>query len=135
MSATWWRGGGGRSFEEYAIHPVELVVSCMGPDAERLMLRGAGNQRQLIIDFSDGRTAVVNVFTNAVTPYAASVTTDKETKIIIEDCARLFLDMAAAILDLFEAGKATIDRAESLMIRRILDAALKAKAAGRFMKL
>ncbi|MBU4198377.1 MAG: hypothetical protein KKG09_09150 [Verrucomicrobia bacterium] len=127
--------GGGSSFEEYAIHPVELVVSCMGPNAERLMLRGADNQRQLVVDFSGGRTAVINVYTNAATPYAASVTTDKETKIIIEDCARLFLDMAAAILDLFEAGKATIDRAESLMIRRILDVALKAKAIGRFMKL
>lgn len=127
--------GGGGSFEEYAIHPVELVVSCLGPDAERLMLRGAGNQQQLIVDFSGGRTAVINVYVNADTPYAASVTTDKETKIIVEDCARLFLDMAAAILDLFEAGKATIDRKESLMIRRILDVALKAKATGKFMKL
>lgn len=127
--------GGGRSFEEYAIHPVELVVSCMGPNAERLMLRGAGSQRQLLIDFRGGRTAVINVYINAGTPYAASVTTDKETKIIIEDCARLFLDMAAAILDLFETGQATIDRAESLMIRRILDVALMAKATGRFMKL
>jgi len=130
--AVW---GGGGSFEEYAIHPVELVVSCMGPAAERLMLRGTGNQRQLIVDFSGGRTAVINVYVNAGTPYAASVTTDKETKIMIEDCARLFLDMAAAILDLFEAGKATIDRAESLMIRRILDVALKAKVPGKFMKL
>jgi predicted dehydrogenase len=130
--AAW---GGGGSFEEYAIHPVELVVSCMGPAAERLMLRGAGDQRQLIVDFSGGRTAVINVYTNADTPYAAGVTTDKETKIITVDLARLFLDMAAAILDLFEAGKAAIDRAESLMIRRILDVALKAKATGRFMKL
>ena len=127
--------GGGGSFEEYAIHPVEMVVSCMGPDAERLMLRGAGHQQQLIIDFSSGRTAVVNVYTNADTAYAASVTTDKETKIIVDDCSRLFLDMVAAILDLFETGKATIDRAESLMIRRILDVALKAKATGKFMKL
>ncbi|MDP2989204.1 MAG: hypothetical protein Q8O57_01395 [Kiritimatiellota bacterium] len=127
--------GGGRSFEEYAIHPVEMVVSCMGPAAERLMLRGEGNQRQLIIDFNGGRTAVINVYVNAGTPYAASVTTDKETKIIVEDCARIFLDMAAATLDLFETGKATIDRAESLMIRRILDVALKAKAPGKFMKL
>ncbi|MFA5043563.1 MAG: Gfo/Idh/MocA family oxidoreductase [Kiritimatiellia bacterium] len=127
--------GGGRSFEEYAIHPVELVVSCMGPAAERLMLRGAGDQRQLLLDFSGGRTAVINVYTNAATPYAASVTTDKETKIVTEDCARIFVDTAAAILDLFETGKAAIDRAESLTIRRILDAALKAKAPGKFMKL
>ncbi|MBU0715802.1 MAG: Gfo/Idh/MocA family oxidoreductase [Verrucomicrobia bacterium] len=128
-----WRAGS--SFEEYAIHPVELVVSCMGPAAERLMLRGSGNQRQLIVDFSGGRTAVINVYLNAATPCAASVTTDKETKIIVADGDPIFLNMAAAILDLFETGKATIDRAESLMIRRILDVALKAKATGKFMKL
>ena len=68
-------------------------------------------------------------------PYAVSLTTDKETNIIVVDCARLFLDMAAAILDLFETGKGAIVRAASLMIRRILDVALTAKAAGRFMKL
>ncbi|MFH1478017.1 MAG: Gfo/Idh/MocA family oxidoreductase [Verrucomicrobiota bacterium] len=129
---TW---GAGRSFEEYAIHPVELAVSCMGPAAERLMLRGAGDQRQLIVDFSGGRTAIINVYLNAATSYAASVTTDKETKIISADGDPIFLNMAAAILDLFETGKATIDRAESLMIRRILDVALKAKATGKFMKL
>lgn len=127
--------GGGRSFEEYAIHPVEIVVSCMGPNAERLMARSVENQRQLVIDFSGGRTAIVNVYTNAGTPFAASVTTDKETKYITADCSHLFLDMAAAILDLFETGKATIDRAESLTIRRILDVAMKPNAIGKFVKL
>jgi len=78
---------------------------------------------------------VVNVYTGADTPYAASVTTDKETRIIVADMSHLFVDMASAILDLFETGKAAIDRTESLMIRCILDAALKAKATGKFVKL
>lgn len=127
--------GGGRSFEEYAIHPVELIVSCMGPAAERLMRRGEGNQQQLIIDFAGGRTAVVNVYCNAKTSFAASVTTEAETRLITPDCARLFTDTATAILDLLETGKPAVDRAESLAIRRILDAALSPKSAGRFVKL
>ena len=31
---TW---GGGRSFGEYAIHPLEMAISCMGPNVKRMM--------------------------------------------------------------------------------------------------
>src|SRR4051812_16731156 len=57
---TW---GGGGTFEEYAIHPIELLISCMGPDATSLMRRGSGEFSQLIVNFSEGRTGVANVCT------------------------------------------------------------------------
>jgi predicted dehydrogenase len=129
---TW---GGGRSFEEYAIHPVELAVSCLGPQVERLMRRGTGDHSQLLLNFSGGRTAVVNVYANADTPFAAAVTTTKSTKLITVDTSCLFIDMAAAILDLFDSGRPGIDRAESLAIRRILDVAHMPAALHEFVKL
>ncbi len=129
---TW---GGGSSFGEYAIHPVELAVSVMGPDAETLMRRGGGNLSQLLINFSGGRTAVVNVYANNSTPFAASVTDEKETKIINVDSSKIFVNLAAAVLDLFDTGKEGIDRAESLAIRRILDAAEKTAALKKFIKI
>jgi hypothetical protein len=117
--------GSGSSFDEYAIHPVEIVVSCMGPDATSLMRRGDpdGKFSQLLIDFSENRTAVVNVACQTNTDFAASLTTDKETLHITVNANRLFTDTAAAILDFLRSGKPNIDRAQSLMIRRILDAA------------
>lgn len=127
--------GGGRSFGEYAIHPVELVVSCMGPKVQRLMRRGAGRQSQLLLDFSGGRTAVVNVYTQSDTPFAASVTTRAGTRYIPVDGARLFVDTAAAIFDFFEAGRPSIDRAETLAIRRILDVAASPRALKGFVAL
>lgn len=126
--------GGGRSFGEYAIHPLELVVSAMGPQVERMMCRGEGDQRQLLLDFTCGRTAVINVYAGTNTAFAAAVTTDKETRQIAVDGARLFVDTAAAILDFFTAGVATIDRAESLVIRRLLDLAERRAARGRFVR-
>lgn len=129
---TW---GGGRSFEEYAIHPVELAISCMGAQAERLMRRGTGDCSQLLIDFSAGRTAVINVYTNADTPFAAGITTAQRTQLLTVDTSRLFIDMAAAILDLFDTGGPGIDRAESLMIRRILDVAHTPEALQGFVSL
>jgi hypothetical protein len=127
--------GSGRSFGEYAIHPLELVVSCMGADAVRLMRRGAGEESQLVIDFSRGRTAVVNVYIGSDTPFAASVTTDRATRHIdVGDCP-MFRDNAAAVLDLFASNKPNVDRRESLMIRRILDAAQNPRALKGFVRL
>lgn len=117
---TW---GGGSSFEEYAIHPLELLISCMGPAAQGLMRRGSGEYSQLLINFSDGRTGVANVYTRGQTPFAASVTTNDATKVINVDAGAIFVNNAVAILDLFESGKPNIDRQETLMIRRILDVA------------
>jgi predicted dehydrogenase len=129
---TW---GGGSSFEEYAIHPLELLISCMGPAAQSLMRRGSGEFLQLLIDFSDGRTGVANVYTRGQTPFAASVTTADATRVITVDAGAIFVNNAAAILDLFESGKPNIDRQETLMIRRILDMAQDPAAQKGFVKL
>jgi predicted dehydrogenase len=115
--------GGGRSFAEYAIHPLELIISCMGPDALSVMRRGTGDQSQLLINFSDDRTAVANVYTNSDTPFAATFSTAQGTRYVKVDDGKIFLNTAAAIIDFFEAKKPNIDQRESLMIRRILDVA------------
>ena len=54
------------------------------------MRRGAGKQSQLLLDFSGGRTAVVNVYTGSSTPYAASVTTTGATRHFQVDSGRNF---------------------------------------------
>lgn len=125
--------GAGRSFDEYGIHPTELVMSCMGPGVQTLMRRGTGDQSQLLLNFTDGRTAVINVYTNTDTPFAASVTTAKDTKLITVDGSRLFIDMAIGMLDFFATGKPNIDRQESLAIRAVLDTALNPDATKAFV--
>ena len=130
---TW---GGGSSFGEYAIHPVELLISCMGSDATSLMRRSDGEHfSQLLINFAGNRTGVANVYTQGETPFAASVTSDKHTELLKVDTSKIFLDTAAAVLDLFESGKPNIDRRESLVIRRILDVADDPRAVHDFVNL
>jgi predicted dehydrogenase len=127
--------GGGSSFGEYAIHPIELIISCMGADAETVFRRGEAEFSQLLINFSDGRTAVANVYTRGETPYAASVTTEKRTKVMEVDTSKIFVNNAAAVLDLFESGKPNVDRAQTLIIRRILDTADDSRARDAFVHL
>lgn len=123
--------GPGRSYEEYVIHPVELAVSCLGPDAVFLRRRGSEPESQLQIDFSGGRTAVVNVYNGRKTPYAASVTTTKETRYVEVDTKPLFVDAASAMLDFFAAGEARVDRRETMTILRILEASRDPAALDR----
>jgi predicted dehydrogenase len=147
--------GGGSSFAEYAIHPIELVISVMGPHATSLMRRGDAMYSQLLLNFdgtsqngtsnndasnnaghnNDGRSATINVYATDGTPFAAAVTDEKGTKLIEVETSKLFVDTAGAILDFFEAGKPNIDRAQTLAIRRILDAAATPEARERFVSL
>jgi len=129
---TW---GGGSSFEEYAIHPLELAISCMGSRVKRVMRRGTDLHSQLLLDFTRGRTAVVNVYANTNTPFAAAVSTDKRTEFLTVDNSAFFRNTASAFLDLFESGEPGIDRRESLMIRRVLDLAARKKALRGFVAL
>lgn len=125
--------GGGGSFAEYAIHPLEIAISCMGACVQRLLVLGAEPQRRLLLEFASGRSALVNVFTGASMPYAASVTTDKETRILQPEMAGLFVNAASAMLDLFETGQAAIDRRESLMIQSLLDVAGQPEIEGKWI--
>ena len=128
-----WAPGG--SYDEYAVHAVEMAVSCLGPEAQSLMRRGMEAESQLLINYSGGRTAVVNVYVKRKTPYAASITTAKETRYVEVDTKPLFVDAAAGMLDFFAAGKELVDRRETMAVMRILDASRDPAALQGFVKL
>jgi predicted dehydrogenase len=128
---TW---GGGGSFGEYAIHPLELLISVMGHEATALMRRGTEERAQLLIEFSGGRTGVVNVFPKTNTPFAASFTTEKGTQYVEVDAGKIFANNLAAILDFFGSGRPNIDRRESLMLMRLLHLARDPRARDGFVK-
>ena len=130
--AVVWSPGG--SYDEYAIHPVEMAVSILGPEAQALMRRGTDQESQLLVNFSGGRTAVINVYVKRKTPYAASVTTAKETRYIEVDTKPLFVDAAAGMLDFFAAGKEQVDRRETMAIMKILDASRNPAALKGFIE-
>ena len=129
---TW---GGGGSFDEYAIHPLELLISVMGHQATGLMRRGMPERAQLLIEFTNGRTGVVNVFPKTNTPFAASFTTDKATRHIEVDSSKIFINNQAANLDFFTTGKPNVDRRESLTVMALLDAARDPRALKGFVPL
>lgn len=128
---TW---GPGRSFEEYAIHPMEMVISVMGPEVRKVMWLKHGNDHQIQMEFSGGRTATVFLHIGSQCAYQAMLTNNEKTIHVNCSADPIFRDLCDFILDFFEAGKETIDRRESLAIRKILDVASDKRAQGKFIR-
>ena len=126
--------GGGSSFDEYAIHPVELVVSSMGDGVQRLRRWSPAPRSRLLLEWSDGRTALIHVHTDGgTTPYAASVTTATETRFVAVDTSTIFRDTARAFLLCFARKQANVPRSQTLTVHRILDAARRDEALRDFV--
>ena len=49
--------GGGRSFDEYGIHQLEMIVSMMGTDVKDMTLKGDEKKLTLTLEYADGRLA------------------------------------------------------------------------------
>jgi len=129
--------GGGSSFDEYAIHPVEMVVSCLGENVSRVMRWGDDDKRsRLLLEWAHGATAIVHVHTDgASTPFAAAVSTDASTSYVPIDSGPIFSATARAFLQLFESGVPNVPRGESLMVRRILDTVQQPDARKGFVEI
>jgi predicted dehydrogenase len=125
----------GSSLAEYGVHPVELVVSCMGPDVEQVMCLGPEDYPQFILLYSGDRSATIGLNLVADVPFSATVVSNNANEHIPIDGSRLFVDAAAGILDFFDAGRPLVDRRETLAIRRILDVVLADCPRHRFLSL
>jgi hypothetical protein len=128
---TW---GGGRSFEEYIVHPLELAISCLGADVVEVMRRGTESHTQLLLNLTNDRTAVVNLYSNTRTPYAASVTSDKDTKYISVDTKDLFVRATRGLIEFYKSAEPKIDRRETMAIMQIIDISRDPVSLERFVK-
>ncbi|MEK7413925.1 MAG: Gfo/Idh/MocA family oxidoreductase [Planctomycetota bacterium] len=126
--------GGGRSFAEYAIHPLEVVVSLLGPEVRRVLRLGSADFSQLLMEFSDHRQAVVTVACGTDTAMAVSVTTATATLWPALDNSTLFKDALQEICAFLADGTPRIDRRETLAIRAVLDAANDPRCLANFMQ-
>lgn len=125
----------GPTFGEYGIHPVELAVSCLGAEIEGLMRLGSNEHPRFILMFSQQRTAIIDFNQAADVPYTATLVTGDGCQHVTVDTDSLFIDAAASILDFFDRQAATIDRRETLIVRRILDLAMQDDPVGKFVDL
>ncbi len=120
MQMSVWAGGA--SWHEYGVHPVELIVSCLGPEVAQCLVTGSEQQPTVLLTFSDERTATIHFNAAAYVPFLTALTTKQQTCFVEVEDQQLFVDAAAAILDFFHAGRPLVPRDETMTVMRVLDA-------------
>ncbi len=121
--------GGGSSFEEYAIHQIEMLVMALGVGASRIMHGGNSEADLMVIDYSDGRRGVINLVDGA--PFemtlrsATSGTNESPQTLCTGPMDGFFPRFINAMLHFFESGKQTIPQEQTLEIMAIVEAATR----------
>lgn len=126
----------GRSVGEYLVHPAEMAVSVLGPEVVALNARPDERDGLTVtVEFTRSRTAVIHLMLGSDQEYAATLATRNDIRHVTVDGHVLFRDACAGILDFFDRKAPTFDRAETIAIMKILDAAQDPAARMGFVRL
>lgn len=112
--------GGGSNLPEYIIHQVEMVVKAMG-DAEKIRARKDGSLVSYDLTYSDGRMSKMR-YSPELSFTVAAVGKDECTEVR----SAFFVSLISDILRFFETGVSSFDKAETMEVMRIREAAILA---------
>ena len=130
VQMTAW--GGGMNFKDRAVHPVEMLVSCLGHEATHVLCESSQKRTTLLVRFTGGRTGLVHLFAETQTPYAASLVTEKETRYVAVNMSEIYANLIGAVLDFFATGKPTVDPRQTMTVMKLIDAGTNPSAQGQF---
>lgn len=114
--------GGGRSFQEYGIHQIEMIVSLFGTGATRVMQSVNPSRSSMWIDYPDDRRATV-VYSPEFGFTISAASKEKSVQLFVQN--NIFPNLIDEILRFFETGVSPIDPAQTIEIAGILEAGIK----------
>ncbi len=119
------RGPG--NFDTYAIHQLEPMLMLMGSNVSRVMSVGSGKYESMVLEFADGRSAVMSHYGwsggidfEFVASYADG------TNVKIPAMSNTFPNFIASMLDFFRTGKIYAAHDETVAIMAVIEAGNRA---------
>ncbi|MBN1555329.1 MAG: Gfo/Idh/MocA family oxidoreductase [Phycisphaerae bacterium] len=116
--------GGGRSFEEYSIHQVEMLVMLLGTGARRVMQCGTEATNHMIVEYEDQRRGCMTLNPHSKFTWEAHL--GEEERIECLDCGNFFQAFIDAMLEFLLTGKSTVDPAETVEIAALVQTGVEA---------
>ena len=113
----------------YAIHPVELLYTLMGPGCESVTRTSSDTADVMVGKWKDGRLGTVR----AIRPYSEYGVVVYRAKEIVEakpQSAGSYRPMVLEIVKFFQSGKPPVSNDETLEIFAFMDAAQRSKEQG-----
>lgn len=110
--------GGGRSYEEYGIHQLEMIVSIMGTKVKNLKLTGDEQKLALSLEYDDGRLAQLLYSTRFGFAISAA---GVKSSLNIPAVSNFFPNLIAGMMEFFATGKSLIPAEETITIADLLE--------------
>jgi len=116
--------GGGRSFDEYVVHQLEMLVRLMGTGVEEVKAFTGGKQIMCVVKYKDGKNAFLEY---SVYNSFAITAEDKDGKDEFKNIeSPFFKEMLDSILNFFVSGNLPFEKEETLEVIAVRDALIKA---------
>lgn len=112
------------TWEIYAIHQIEPIVTIMGTGAKRVMQCGNSNTNVMLIEYHDNPRAVFNQNPNF--PFRFVATYGESGVIVADNMSDFFPRFIEAMLEFFETGEAKAPIEQTLEVTAILEAGTEA---------
>lgn len=128
--------GSGVTMYVYAVHYLEIVISCMGVGIDTVRHEQRGEQEWVHLGYRDGRQATIAISMGEYMDFHVFLADScgKTRDFVIS--SPIFKLQMAAVLRFFETGGESFDRAQTLELMRAKDAIIKSKEEnGKCVKL
>ena len=113
----------------YAIHPIELLFTIMGPGCESAARTATDNADVIVGRWKDGRIGTVRAI-RPYSEYGAVVFRAKEAVEIKPQASGNYRPLVVEIVKFFQTGTPPVPNAETLEIFAFMDAAQRSKEQG-----
>ena len=110
--------GGGRSFDEYGIHQLEMIVSVMGTDVREMKL--TGDEEKLLVSLKYGSGNLAQMAYTPAMPFTVTASDGKAT-VIYPEMHNTFENLIAAMMEFFATGKSPIPKEQTIGIAALLE--------------
>jgi len=112
--------GGGRSYDEYAVHQFEMMVMAIGTGATRVKQVGNEQAKVTVVDYADGRRGLMNQSTPFPFQFAAYYGENQAA--VINDMGDFFPRCIESILRFFDSGKSEVPKEQTLEVIALVEA-------------
>ncbi|HEV2447322.1 MAG TPA: Gfo/Idh/MocA family oxidoreductase [Candidatus Sulfopaludibacter sp.] len=113
----------------YAVHPIELLFTIMGPGCETVTRTASDNADVIVGRWKDGRIGTVRAI-RPYSEYGAVVFRAKQVVEVDPQNAGSYRPLVVEIVKFFQTGKPPVSNDETLEIFAFMDAAQRSKEQG-----
>ncbi len=112
--------GGGRTYDEYAVHQFEMMVMAIGTGATRVKQVGNDQAKVTVVEYADGRRGLMNQSTPFPFQFAAHYGDNQA--VVINDMGDFFPRCIESILRFFDTGKSEVPKEQTLEVIALVEA-------------